>query len=492
MDKIQELRDRRSALREKAQEILTSAKDGILAEDEEKRFDELEAEIAGLGKTIDRMERMAKIEAEAQERKLPQTVETGDSPDEEKPQEKRKKAVDKAGILPHMTWQRRTVRYFNALATGEDDPETGRSLMNQLRRDVANMPAEQRELEHREAVDRIDKHPLLTYEQRARLKGLLPERRTITTASGDTLGGDSLLPAPFLAEVFILTEQYGVARQIFRTIPFSGPGNTLSLKNLVTDPMVYWVGQGELIPPSDAKFADDLLVLNKLAGVTSWVTEAEEDMIVSLLPILTQRFAERIAEAEDRAGLIGDGTATYGGYTGVLNAPGATVVHTGGTTGEVTEADLRAVKQSVSRSRRGNARWLMHESVMDQVRQLENTAGYRLFTEPPTQEGATMLLGYPVTFAEALPTATGVSGNDEPILAFGDFSRILMAIKRGMTADVSREGILQNPANGDIIYNAYQADGALLRVTERIGFASPTALRSTIAVLQTEAGDDDG
>lgn len=475
--KVQELRRKLAEKAKQMRQIHEAAGDEPLDDDGQSTFDALQSEVEQIRKRIEQEERLQEIEDDLEKRTAVQTVETHEpgNPD-----------VDVTETVSKH-WRRRTVRYFNALAMKKEDEQRAASMMSSLIREARELPARQLRDEEDEASE-IVKRSGLSERRQSVLRALLGvgEFRLLTSAAGDTQGGDNLLPKPFLAEIFVLTEQFGLARQLFRIIPFNGPGNTLDLKNVVSRVIAYWVDQGELIPPSDMEFGPGQLTLNKLAGITSWTTEAEEDLAFSFIPMIQQSFAESIAEKEDRAGFLGDGTATYGGYTGVLNLPDATVVNTGSTDGAVTEADLRAVKNSVPQIRRRNARWVMHESVMDAIRQLENTAGFRLFTEPLSAGGASTLLGYPVSFSDVYPAVGSADDNDIPLLSFGDHSRMLMAVKRGVTADISREAILQNPSNGEIIYNAYQADGALLRVTERVGFAIPKAVEPAIAVLKTQ------
>ena len=482
-DAIQKLRQRRATKIDEARAILTTAEteERALTEDEKTQWETLVAEADALKGQIERQERQAALDAEIEARTPVKTLEDGTEGEEGRP---RVEVKEDKGVH----WRRRVVRYFDALAMRKENEQRASAMLGTVVAETRALPEQQVRDEATEA-EGIIKRSGLAEARQARIRALLGvgEFRLLTSAAGDTQGTDNLLPAPFLAEIFVLTEQYGVARDIFRVLPFSGPGNTMDLKNIIGRVIAYWVDQGELIPPSDMEFANDTLSLNKLAGITSWTTEAQEDTAFNLIPIIQQDFAEALALKEDQAGLLGDGSATYGGFTGVMNLAGATVVNTAAATGVVTEAKLRALKQSVTMSRRGNARWLMHESVMEEIRQLENGAGYRLFSENLTQSGAMMLLGYPVTFSEVLPASSGITGNSKPILAFGDFGRVLMGIKRGMTADVSREAILQNSSTGDIIYNAYQGDGALLRVTERIGFAVPQSVAGAIAVLKSLA-----
>ena len=398
------------------------------------------------------------------------------------------------GIGHQDHWTRRTVRYLDALAVGKDDQQESVRRVAQLRRTAGNLPDPQfraEESEAQETVQRAVEAGRITHEQGKRLRAFLEVgefTRLHTTSTADVPKAGYLLPKPFLAEVFVIVEQYGFARRYFRAVPMTGPGNSLDLKNVAGKPAVGWVGEGANFPITDVVFGEGKLLVGKLAAITSWTTELEEDQAIALLPIVAELFAESFGEAEDKAGLIGDGSAAYGGFTGVLNLPGATVVTlaAGQVAGSNFDEDAaRKADDALSLARRTGAMWAFHRSFRNHLGRLENGAGYRIFQESLTGQAPDTLLGYPIGYSEVLPSVDQVAAGD-PFGALGRFNRTLMGQKRQVTADISREAVLQDD-QGDIVYNAFQADGALLRISERIGFQTPDAVQSAYVVLKAAA-----
>ena len=379
-------------------------------------------------------------------------------------------------------WMKRTVRYFNALVTKKDDSTKADSMIRALRKEVEAMPSNQIADEEKEAYDAIQRSRLSAV-KKATLASAL-DIRLHTTSTGDTPKAGYLLPKPFLAEMFVIVEEYGVARQYFRTIPMSS--KDLDLKNVSTKVVAAWTDEGSNITADDLVFAEGQLTVKKLAGLTSWTSELEEDMAISLLPIVQELFAESISQKEDQAGLLGDGTSAFGSFTGLANLAGANSVN--GEVGEddatfLDEATLRAAKNSLSKARKRGAIWFMHESVLEEIAQFENSAGYRIYQEMINSATPSQLLGFPVVTSEVMPAYTAVAA-ETPFIILGNPSRALMGQRRGVTADVSQEAVIQD-SNGDIVYNAYQADGALLRITERVGFKVPSAYEDAFAVIKS-------
>ena len=66
MNTILELRQKRTALWDKAKEFLDSKRtpDGLISEEDSKIYDKMEDEVVGLGKEIERLERQAVIDLE--------------------------------------------------------------------------------------------------------------------------------------------------------------------------------------------------------------------------------------------------------------------------------------------------------------------------------------------------------------------------------------------------------------------------------------------
>jgi len=486
------LRQRKADAIRQAEELHESAGDESMSEEDQEQYDGFMEEARSLQTRIEQAEELAEMRSGLGDVEESETVETSDD-DPIAPELRGSDRRGEAGEAlrfgqASIAWRRRAVRLMRAHAFVKENKEASDRLFRQVRQETQERSDAQIRAEHEEARQILRESGLNSYRQMIGRHVLgIGEFRLLSTEDGATGGGDHLIPRPMLAEIFVLTEQYGVARRICRVIPWTGAGNTLDLSKVVSKVTAAWVDQGAMIPASDITFDEDRLSLKKLAGITSYSHETEEDVALPFIPVTVEAFAEAIAEKEDDAAFNGDGSSTYGGFTGVLGLSGAQTTVLGGTAAsDITEDKLREAKNAVSMNKRGRARWLMHETVMDEIRKLENGAGFRLFTESLAEGGSVNLLGYPVTFSEKVVAATAISGNDTPVIAFGDFSRYFMALKRGMTMDVSREAVLQD-GEGAISYNAFQADGALLRVTERVGFKTPAPYEAAFSVIQTAA-----
>jgi HK97 family phage major capsid protein len=395
-------------------------------------------------------------------------------------------------------WKRRTVEYFHARGAqfearhgiGATTRQEAEQKMQEFRREVAQMSRSQVADELEAAVDVLDDAGLSDSKRAAYVSALGltdVQERLQTTSTSDTPSAGYLLPKPFLAELFVILEDFGLVRRLFRTVPMSS--KDIDLKNVLGKVVAYWTDEGANIEQSDLELGEEELVNKGLKGITSWTRELEEDMAISLLPAVQEQFAESIAEKEDKAGLLGDGSSTYGGFTGLLNLSGAQTVTaaTGNTSASdaVTEDNLRSMRDQLSEARKMNGRWIMSDSVLSLVAKIESGGGDRIFHRTIEGQEPDRLLGYPVETSEAMPDATDV-GAGEPFAIFGNPQRALLGQRRGVTADVSEEAIIQD-TNGDIVYNAFQAEGSLLRISERVGFKVPSAWEDAFSILETAA-----
>ena len=377
------------------------------------------------------------------------------------------------------SWEARAVRYLNASskltkADSLDERKQYEAEIMEISRQARAAADWQKGEEETEARDTIAAAGLSKKAQ----------KRLHSTLSGPA--GEFLLPKPFLAQVFSITEEYGVARRYFQSIPMGS--KDLDLKNVATKPSATWTGEGSLFTESDIVLGEQKLTTTKLSTITSWTTEQDEDQAISLLSVYAQNVGESFAEKEDLAAFIGNGTSTYGGFTGLANYAGVEDFTMGSgdlAIADIVEDDLRATLKGLTEAKRRGGMWFMHYDVWDHITKMENSDGFRLHTTN-IEGGAIMkLFGYPVVLVEAMPNPTGDLAS-ETFAVFGNPSRFLMGQRRGLSVDTSREAVLSNGA-GAITYNAYQADGQLLRMSERVGFQVPTAYQGAIATLKAAA-----
>ncbi len=312
----------------------------------------------------------------------------------------------------------------------------------------------------------------------------LPEAQQYRLMSSLTDGaGKYLVPTPMLAEIFILVEKWGVARRYFRPIPMTS--DTLKLDSLVTEATGYWVTQGANITASDLVFGQGTLTARKLGAIGAWTNELSEDAAIALLPVIYESFARGLRKKEDLAAFIGDGTATYGSYTGLLNFAGNVVTMAAGKTAfsDANADDWRALRDAVNIDFREGSFWFLSPDVVSSLEGLKDSQQRYIYREPAAGLPA-MLWGYPIADSVGINALTLTSAAATKFAAFGNPKLMLMGMKREIEIFASREGILNADAN-TISFNALQADGEILRVTERIGFQG--VLASGLSVLKTAA-----
>jgi HK97 family phage major capsid protein len=368
-------------------------------------------------------------------------------------------------------WQRRTVHLLHSKvlqANGNED--AARKWKTMYDDETRAMTQLQRDAEDGEALDKIMKSGL-SEEQQVRL---------MSTISG-TSTGFYLVPTPLLAEVFILVEKWGAARRHFRSIPMTS--DTLKLDSLVTEATAYWITtQGSNITSSDIVFGQGTLTVLKLAGISAWTSEVDEESAVAYLPIFTASLARAIYKKEDLAGFIGDGTSTYGSFTGMLAASTNVVTMDSGKVAftDATADDYKALRDAVNIDFRDGAMYFLSPAQVSDLEGMKDQQLRYVYREPAAGMPAT-LWGFPIADSVGINALTKTSAAATRFAAFGNPKFMLMGVRRQLDMTISREGILDNGT--DVLFNALQADGAIVRMTERIGFKA--ILTTGFSVLKT-------
>lgn len=391
-------------------------------------------------------------------------------------------------LLPR--WMKRTAKVLTAhVAKAKEDYSKSNRLFAEVQKDVQEMGSRQRAQENRiiktkakEAGERAASGIVCSpmYERKIKRQAMIAVMRTLSI--GTNTEGGTLLPKPFLAELAVIMEERGIARSVFRGIPMSS--DTLDLDKIATKPVAAWTNENALISESDAVFGEGSLDANKLAAITSWSMELEEDAAYAWIPVIAELFAESILEKEDDAGFIGDGTATHGGFTGLINLSGATVLTmaTGNTTvADVTLDDFKDLRDQLSLGARRNAVFFVHPDVESILEGAKSSDGEYIYRRPADQSRPGTLWGYPVVLTESLPASGGASTK---FAAFGNPVYYLFGTRRGLTTQTTNQGVISD-ASSNVTYNAFQQDGMIWKVTERIALGAQ--IESAFAVLQTAA-----
>ena len=301
--------------------------------------------------------------------------------------------------------------------------------------------------------------------------------------------GELLIPKPMMTTLHTTVEEYGLAQRLGENVVMTGPGNSLRLDSISTAPTATWVGEDELFSVSNMRLDENVLSVYKIGVVSSITQELEdEDAIISMVPSWLRKVGESIALKIDQSYFLGDGSSTYGLMTGIANKAGAQVYTAGAgdlAPADLVEADFRAVKRLLTTARRRGAQWVLPRIVWDYIEEFESTQGSRIVQELLTSDSRQRFLSFPINLSEAMDNTDG----DVASRIFGtlaDYRRTYYGIKRGITVDTSREGVISNAA-GVVQQNAFQQESILIKISMRVGHQVPVDVQDSVAVLKAPA-----
>lgn len=288
-----------------------------------------------------------------------------------------------------------------------------------------------------------------------------------TDATGSPYGG-YVVDSELSAEIRHLVTEYGVARREMSTVQLSK--NSYKANELATDVTVSWVDEGGAIPSTQIVIDQGTLELKKLAAITTLTRELLEDQEIDLFSFIGTRVAEGFAQAEDQAFFIGDGTSTYGSFTGILNASG--VVNVDMDTGDTSFTNLTAdylfeMWENAPQIVRRTGKFYMRHDIMGIVRTLKDSQGNYIY-QAPSQAGPATVWGRPVVEVEVMPGKTD-DADSTPFVIYGDLTRSsIFGYKGGMRMDRFNAGVVRNVAdNADV--NLITSDREAVRWIERVG-----------------------
>lgn len=253
--------------------------------------------------------------------------------------------------------------------------------------------------------------------------------------------GGVLVPPEFLPDVIDHLGQYGEMRRLARNLPMSR--DTLGVPRQTEFQRATWIGEGQEIPESAMKF--DLITLRakKLGKIVPSTSELLQDAAVGATDLIWQDLSRGIALAEDEAFMLGDGTSTHGGITGILRKYGAANTNAGnnvlggGTMMAHTTAHLATVVSRYDSTVYGEGVWLTSRQgralIFDRLARstggvtMQEYAGFGIVS---TWAGIPIITSR--TFTPALPDANGdqidaVYGSFEDAVLFGDRMQISLA-----------------------------------------------------------------
>lgn len=277
------------------------------------------------------------------------------------------------------------------------------------------------------------------------------------------------------AEIRHLVTQYGVARREMFGVQLSK--NSYKANNLVTDVTVYWVDEGSALLSSQVVLGQEPLELKKLGAIVTLTNELMEDQEIDLFSFIASRVAEGFAKAEDDAFFKGNGTSTYGSFTGLLENTSVNEVTMTGTGFTSLDADdLSDMIDATPSGALANAKFYLHRTIMSYVRKLKDNSNDYIY-QRPSESGPATIWGYPVVLVESMPTSSD-SAAETSFVLFGDLKKAtIFGYKGDIRASMFDAGVIRNVANNADI-NLITTDRVAVRWIERVGYIVilPTAV----------------
>jgi len=411
---LQGFKDKKTALVADMDVILKTAADENrdITEDEQARFDELNAECDVLNGKITTRETLLRRQQEVKEQATLPLMDRKISPDQVAHTEPLKIEVDKVTI-PATVKRWGSLKSFKGADADVRAYKAGQFYFAMF----GNEKAKQWCAEH----------------------GLMAavHQENINTKGGylvyDQLDND----------IIDLRKEYGVFERLARTVAMTS--DTILRPRRTGGLTATFFGEDTAITESDKGWDQVQLIAKKLGVIARITNELTEDAIINIADDLTGEIAYAFAKKIDECGFAGDGSATYGGMVGVrqalsdvngVNDGGGLVLVSaaGGNYLDPTLAELnKLISICPSYARRG-AVWCCSPLVYDQViARLAQAAGGNTVRDiidgVPTEKA----LGYPVVMAEAMPSTEAVSqicilfGNFAQAADFGDRRRTTIA-----------------------------------------------------------------
>lgn len=378
--KIQELREERATLGEKAGEILTKAgeeKRDLTAE-EQQEFDKIHKDIEMRKVTIDNQERQEQLDQELAERQsspLPGREDTSPS-DEQRTEEDR--ALEKAS--------------FRNWAVGG----------------MGNLTAEQRDyMQNRQAE-------------------LPREARALSAVTG--AAGGFTVPEGFHQQIIEALKTFSGMRLARSFILNTESGNDLPVPTSDdTGNTGAIIAENTTVGEQDVAFGQ--LILNAYMYTSKIVKvplQLLQDSAFNMEQFLARKLGERIGRITNTHFTTGDGASKP---NGVVTASTLGITGASGQVDSITYDDLVDLKHSVNRAYRGQAEWMMNDLTVAAITKLVDGQGKPLWAVGLKEGAPDTILNHPYITNDDMPV---MAANAKSIL-FGDFSNYWIRDVLGIT-----------------------------------------------------------
>ncbi len=271
-------------------------------------------------------------------------------------------------------------------------------------------------------------------------------------AEGVAADGGYLFPNEFMNEIVRDIAELNVMRNWVRVVPMKR--DAMDITTLIDGLDVFWTAENAAKSTTTARFSQATLTAKKLAAILYASDELIEDSTeIDVVNMVVGLFAEAIADEEERAIWLGNGTTEIQGITAATI--GGTVNGTGN-----TYNDLVALKYALPRKYRVNAAFFMNDATAGAIEGLKDTTGRPIFNPSLGEDRPDTLLGKPMVVVDNIPNR---------MVYFADLKRgYFLGDRKRMTVKVSND-----------TETAFTKDQTAIRVVARIAglVVLPQAIR---------------
>lgn len=299
--------------------------------------------------------------------------------------------------------------------------------------------------------------------------------------------GGLFVPAETTTEIIRLVEQYGVFRRYAKVVNMSSDRKVQPVR--VSGLTAYPVAESNTGnessntgTQSEPVYTNVELIARKWKAWTKMSDELNEDSLITMADELATESAIAFAYAEDNAGFNGDGTSTYHGILGVLNAVNAGSVHaavSGNTAFSTLDLqDFITMKGKLPQYPGITPAWFIsQDGYSDSIERLMMAAGGNTAVNI-AEGGLPRFLGAPVVITNVLNSTLSTQASTN-LLAYGDLNMAaLLGDRRRMTMSLTDQ-------------RYWDTDQIAVKTTERIDInvhsRGTASAAGAILVLQTPA-----
>ena len=230
---------------------------------------------------------------------------------------------------------------------------------------------------------------------------------------GTDASGGYLVPDEWDNRLIEKMEEENIVRKLATVITTSGERK---INVAASKPAAAWIEESGALQFSDPQFSQVLLDAFKLSVAVKVSEELLADNQYDLEGFIVRSFAQAIAQKEEEAFIIGDGT---GKPTGLLHSTlGGQIGVTAAEATSITADEIIDLVYKLKRPYRAKAAFITADSTLAAIRRMKDGTGNYIWQPSLTSGEPDLLAGYPVYTSAYVPTIAA----DKPVMAFDDFS----------------------------------------------------------------------